>query len=163
MSQETIEDLSHRFHNDYRNSGIAICVSLTALAISEIYWFYDFIGTVPTVLTAATGFQIFLYSLNLFMALVIIILSFFIQSQHYYGLRLTANVYANLSTQVERLKAMMAPMPSHHEPKLTKEDIKLYKGAQKFLSRADTSMTCLLVCASINLIALIFYIACYRP
>lgn len=138
-----IRDLTHRFHEKYRASGIALCVSLAALAASESWWFYGFLNEV---IKSQDSCQKILYGLVLLTALVALFLSFYIQYMHYLGMWNMARNYA-----------LLVEKPS------SEEAAKHWTGGNKIFSRADTWVTRVMWIALINFLAVIVYIIIFRP
>ena len=65
---------THHFHERYRASGIALCISLAALATSESWWFYRFLNDI---LQSENCLQQIFYLLVMVSAVIVIFLSFY--------------------------------------------------------------------------------------
>ena len=89
MSNGNSSDLIHFFHSEYRKSGLALCISLGALAATEGWWFYSFHNQ----LTKTS--QCLIWSGSVLSALTILVISFLVQCLHYFGLRFAARFYAS--------------------------------------------------------------------
>lgn len=135
-------DLTHRFHEKYRTTGIALCVSLAALAASESWWFY---GLLNTVINSQDSCQKILYGLVLLTALAVLFLSFYIQYMHYLGMRNMARHYALT------MEGKIEEAPKH------------WTDGNKIFSCADTWVTCAMWIALVNFIAVLLYITLFRP
>ena len=137
---EKLEELVHHFHSEYRKSGISLCISLAAFAVSESWWFYGFNANFK-----ATSFscQWVLWSLTVITALVILFGSFYIQRQHYFGMR---NEARSLYQKFEG------------------NDGKFFHDqATEFFNVADRCVNRICIIAIFNFVFALIYIICFMP
>ena len=66
-------DFTHQFHEKYRASGIALCISLAAVASAESWWFY---GLFKDVKNACNPYQILLWYIVIISAVLLFASSF---------------------------------------------------------------------------------------
>ncbi len=148
------EDLTHLFHEKYRASGIALCLSLAALAVSESWWFYSFH---KDILQTESLLQKLAYYFVVIAALFVILLSFYVQYQHYQGMKHMARSYYHAYKEVETKESA-----ENSKMERVEKDKEWEKG-KIFLSSADCGVKCLVWTALVNFIAALFYIILFTP
>lgn len=134
------ETLVHQFHAKYRESGIALCISLAALVASESWWFYGFFEQLRN---KADHYQWAIWLGTMVTALTALFFSFFVQSQHYFGMRYYARFMFSIYDR--------------------NKDQKLHDKATQFFNRADRGVELLLGVAFINLLIALSYVGFYQP
>ncbi len=80
------EDFVHTFHESYRKSGIALAISLATLTASESWWLYG-IGIERA--NACICLSI-VWLASLMTGISVLVLSFYLQYRHYFGMRCQA-------------------------------------------------------------------------
>ncbi len=136
MNNDSSGNLIHFFHAEYRKSGLALCVSLGALAATEGWWFYSFHNQL--IKTA----QSLIWSASILSALAILIISFVVQCFHYFGLRFAARFYAS---------------------KQDSESKWLEAWSNSILGTADILVTILFALLAFNLFFVLWYVVRYVP
>ncbi len=137
-----LEDLTHHFHSEYRKSGIAICVSLAALATSESWWLYGKpFKWVRENMVSCAGL---LWVGTTLSALAIIFLSFYVQYRHYFGMKYEAQ------GMYQRWQGTKAEADKKHNE------------ATRCFTSADRWIVKLAIVAALNAILLFILLICYR-
>ena len=157
--KETYEHLTHLFHEKYRTSGIALCLSLAAFAVSESWWFYSFH---ENVIETESYFQILLYASVVLLAPIVIFLSFYVQYRHYQGMKHMARSYYNAYKE-EDTKENEGNSKNEMEKRFKEKKDEEWDDGTKFLTKADCGVTGLFWTALVNFVADLFYIVLFTP
>jgi hypothetical protein len=145
-------DLTHEFHEKYRTTGIALCISLAAVASAEGWWFYGFLKDVKN--TCAL-LQILLYFIAISSAGCIFVSSFVLQFRHYDGMKHMARSYYNLYKLIES--------EEQEKRKWDEDRKKEWDNATGYFDKADKVIIWLKRLAIINFSSAILYIILYQP
>ena len=144
-------DLTHDFHEKYRTTGIALGISLAAIASAESWWFY---GLLESVRNARNLLNVFLYLIVIISAVSVLVSSFILQFRHYDGMKHMARSYFNLYKLIEN----KGQDGSWDADRKREWDI-----ATDHFDKADKVVVWLKRLAIANLSAAILYMVLYHP
>jgi len=152
---DKLEDLTHQFHEKYRTSGIALCISLATLASAEGWWFYTLFT--KDVKNTCSSSQIILCSTVIISAIILILSSFLFQFLHYYGMKHMARSFFHAYKFNFRDRER-----KDEDSKRNAE--KEWESAQKYFTAADEVINWPInVSTTVNFITAIVYIVLYQP
>jgi hypothetical protein len=142
-----VEEFVHFFHEGYRKSGIALCISLAALAASEGWWLYEKHWSNLAVMSSGSCA---LWWLSAITAILVLLVSFYVQYRHYMGMKNQARWAYSRYAAVAGFEKAYDNSPV--------DDAKLYhKTATCHLTEADRKTQWLLILALSNFtVALLF-------
>jgi hypothetical protein len=148
-----MEELTHQFHEKYRTSGIALCISLATLASAEGWWFYTLL--IKDVINTGSSLQIILCSTVIITAIIIIFSSFLFQFLHYYGMKHMARSFFHA------YKVYFRERKDEESKKNTRNE---WESAQKYFTAADAVINWPInVSTMVNFITVIVYVLLYQP
>ena len=143
------EKIVHDFHLGYRNAGIALCISLAAVAGAECWWLYG--GVLNGGWSDSVDGPRWLWWSCLLSGVVVLGLSFAVQSVHYLGMKSLARwAYARYAF-VKNL-----PEVDGQSHKKTAEDS--FTVAQGHFRKADRWVLVLISVAGINAVAVFTFL-----
>ncbi len=150
---DKLEDLTHQFHEKYRTSGIALCISLATLASAEGLWFYTLF--IKDVKNSCSSSQIILCSIVIISAIILILSSFVFQFLHYYGMKHMARSF------FYAYKFNFSEPKDENSKRSAEEE---WKSAQQYFTAADEVINWPINASTIvNFITAIGYIVLYQP
>jgi hypothetical protein len=149
---EKLEDLTHQFHEKYRTSGIALCISLATLASAEGGWFYTLF--IKDVKNTSSSLQIILCSTVIISAIILFLSAFLFQFLNYYGMKHMARSFFHAYKFYVK--------ENNKESKINTN--KEWKSAQKYFIAADEVINWPInISTTVNFITAIVYIVLYQP
>jgi len=147
---DKLADLTHHFHEKYRASGIALCISLATVASAEGLWFYNLF---KDIISKCNNLQYLLCLITIISAIVLFISSFIYQFIHYHGTKHIARAFFYAYKFSER---------GDGDSNRNKEKEWIY--SQTYFKIADWIIVWMITApAIVNFIAAIFYVVLYQP
>ena len=141
------EDLTHQFHEKYRTTGIALCISLATFASAECWVFYGLFFKTENCLQSFLCFIVIISAISLFVS------SFVLQFLNYYGIKEMAQSFFNAYKLSNGSK----------DESLQQKKEKKWSKAINYFSKADIAFTWMKWLTIINFISTFLYIVVYQP
>ncbi len=146
------EELTHDYHEKYRTSGIALCISLATFASAEGWWFYSFFKNVKS---ASNCSQLNLWYVVIISAIILILSSFVYQFTHYHGMKHLARSF---------FYAYKFNFSEKKDEESNTNTQKQWESSQIYFKISDRIVAWpITLSAIINVIAAIIYIIVYEP
>ena len=151
LTSPKFEDLTHQYHDKYRTTGIALCISLATFASAECWFFYGLF------LKTENSLQSFFCSIVIISAISLFVSSFVLQFLNYYGIKEMAQsfFYAYKLSNGSKDESLKKEMEEKKERKWDK--------ALNYFSNADIAFTWMKWLTIVNFIPAFFYIVRYLP
>ena len=148
--EDKLADLTHQFHEKYRTSGIALCISLAAVASAESWWFYGLFKDLKNTCNTA---QILLWYIVISSAVLLFASSFVLQFYHYYGMKQMAQSFFHA------YKLRVSPTDETSRTKMDEQ----WKASIRHFTNADRVLKGIIFLTVINFLSAMLYIAVYQP
>ena len=152
---DELADLTHRFHEKYRATGIALCISIATVASGECWFFYGLFF--ESIKNTSNHIQVILWLSVTISAILLFGLSFILQFLHYHGMKKFSRSFFCA------YKSSMEPVDNAPKQEMEKEKVEKWDKGLEFFKKADWVVKRVQYLAIFNFIAVIFYIVLYQP